>query len=113
MANATWQTRAAPRRRSARRLTADPARSAAKQCVTRSSGRATVGLLKASYLTDVKIFKPSSRVYHLTPEHFRVHPFGLGFVPLDPERAELSEELTFTADHTVTTITDLLAFLRA
>ncbi|HKQ56775.1 MAG TPA: haloacid dehalogenase type II [Candidatus Eisenbacteria bacterium] len=80
---------------------------------------------------DVKIFKPSPRVYHLAPEHLRVNPSELGFVSsnawdvagaasaglqtfwIQRRGAEPAEELTFTADHTVTTITDLLACLRA
>ena len=78
---------------------------------------------------EVKIFKPSPRVYHLAPEHLRVRP-ELGFVSsngwdvagaasaglehlLDPAHAaEVPEELGFQADTTVKAITDLPALLR-
>ena len=80
---------------------------------------------------DVKIFKPSPRVYHLASEHLRVLPAEVGFVSsnawdvagaasvglqtfwIQRRAAEPPEELAFTADHTVTTITDLHARLRA
>ena len=79
---------------------------------------------------EVKIFKPSPRVYHLAPEHLRVRPAEVGFVSsncwdvagaasagletfwIQRRAAEPPEELGFTADHTVRTITDLAALLR-
>lgn len=79
---------------------------------------------------EVKIFKPSPRVYHLAPEHLRVRPAELGFVSsncwdvagaasaglrtfwIQRRAAEPPEELGFTADQTVSTITDLAALMR-
>jgi 2-haloacid dehalogenase len=79
---------------------------------------------------EVKIFKPSPRVYHLAPEHLGVPPAELGFVSsngwdvagagsvgletfwIQRRAAEPPEELGFAADHTVGTITDLAALLR-
>jgi 2-haloacid dehalogenase len=78
---------------------------------------------------EVKIFKPSPRVYHLASEHLRVRPAEVGFVSsncwdvagaasagletfwIQRRAAEPPEELGFTADHTVRTITDLPALL--
>jgi len=79
---------------------------------------------------EVKIFKPSPRVYYLAPEHLQVRPREMGFVSsngwdvagaasvgletfwIQRRAAEPPEELGFTADHTVRTITDLAALLR-
>jgi 2-haloacid dehalogenase len=79
---------------------------------------------------EVKIFKPSPRVYQLAPEHLRVRPGELGFVSsngwdvagaastglqtfwIQRQATEPPEELGFPADHTVSTITDLEALLR-
>ena len=78
---------------------------------------------------EVKIFKPSPRVYHLAAEHLRVRPVEVGFVSsncwdvagaasagletfwIQRRATEPPEELGFTADHTVRTITDLPALL--
>jgi 2-haloacid dehalogenase len=78
---------------------------------------------------EVKIFKPSPRVYHLAPEHLQVRPAELGFVSsncwdvagaasaglstfwIQRHSDEPPEELGFTADHTVRTITDLAALV--
>ena len=78
----------------------------------------------------MKIFKPSPRVYQLAPERLRVHPVELGFVSsncwdvagaastgletfwIQRRAAEPPEELGFTADHIVSTITDLAALVR-
>jgi len=78
---------------------------------------------------EVKIFKPSPRVYHLAPEHLRVRPAEVGFVSsnswdvagaasagletfwIQRRAAEPPEELGFTADRTVRTLTDLSALL--
>jgi 2-haloacid dehalogenase len=78
---------------------------------------------------EVKIFKPSPRVYHLASEHLQVRPAALGFVSsnsgdvagaasagletfwIQRRATEPPEELGFTADHTVRTITDLPALL--
>ena len=78
---------------------------------------------------EVKIFKPSPRVYHLASEHLEVRPAEVGFVSsncwdvagaasagletfwIQRRAAEPPEELGFTADHTVRTITDLPALL--
>ena len=78
---------------------------------------------------EVKIFKPSPRVYHLASDHFGLRPTELGFVSsncwdvagaasagletfwIQRRAAEPPEELGFTADHTVHTITDLPALL--
>jgi 2-haloacid dehalogenase len=78
---------------------------------------------------EVKIFKPSPRVYHLAPEHLRVRPAEVGFVSsncwdvagaasagletfwIQRRATEPPEEFGFTADHTLRTITDLPALL--
>ena len=78
---------------------------------------------------EVKIFKPSPRVYHLASEHLGVRPAELGFVSsnswdvagaasagletfwIQRRATEPPEELGFAADHTVHTITDLPALL--
>jgi 2-haloacid dehalogenase len=78
---------------------------------------------------EVKIFKPSPRVYHLASEHLEVRPAEVGFVSsncwdvagaasagletfwIQRRAAEPPEQLGFTADHTVRTITDLPALL--
>jgi 2-haloacid dehalogenase len=99
------------------------------EAAARSAG--IVGLLDAILsVEEVKIFKPSPRVYHLAPEHLRVPPGELGFVSsncwdvagaastglhtfwIQRRAAEPPEELGFTAEHTVATITDLLPLLR-
>ncbi len=78
----------------------------------------------------MKIFKPSSRVYYLAPEHLRVRPAELGFVSsngwdvagaasvgfetfwIQRRAAEPVEALGFTPDHTVRNLTDLAPLLR-
>ena len=78
---------------------------------------------------EVKIFKPSPRVYHLASEHLQARPAEVGFVSsnywdvagaasagletfwIQRRAAEPPEELGFAADHTVRTITDLPALL--
>ena len=78
---------------------------------------------------EVKIFKPSPRVYHLASEHLQMRPAEVGFVSsngwdvagaasagletfwIQRRAAEPPEELGFIADHTVRTITDLPALL--
>jgi 2-haloacid dehalogenase len=78
---------------------------------------------------EVKIFKPSPRVYHLASEHLGVRPAEVGFVSsncwdvagaasagletvwIQRRATEPPEELGFAADHTVHTITDLPALL--
>jgi 2-haloacid dehalogenase len=99
------------------------------EAAARSAG--IVDLLDAILsVEEVKIFKPSPRVYHLAPEHLRVRPSELGFVSsncwdvagaasvgletfwIQRRAAEPAEELGFTADHTVSTITDLAPLLR-
>ena len=78
---------------------------------------------------EVKIFKPSPRLYHLASDHFRLRPTETGFVSsngwnvagaasagletfwIQRRTTEPPEELGFTADHTVRTITDLPALL--
>jgi 2-haloacid dehalogenase len=78
---------------------------------------------------EVKIFKPSPRVYHLAPEHLGVRSAEVGFVSsncwdvagaasagletfwIQRRTAEPPEELGFTAAHTVRAITDLPALL--
>ena len=90
-----------------------------------------VGLLDAILsVEEVKIFKPSPRVYQLAPEHLGVRPGELGFVSsncwdvagaasvgletiwIQRRAAEPIEELGFAPDHVVHTITDLAALLR-
>ena len=99
------------------------------EAAARSAG--IVDLLDAILsVEEVKIFKPSPRVYRLAPEHLRVRPSELGFVSsncwdvagaasvgletfwIQRRAAEPAEELGFTADHTVSTITDLATLLR-
>ena len=99
------------------------------EAAARSAG--IVDLLDAILsVEEVKIFKPSPRVYHLAPEHLRVRPAELGFVSsncwdvagagsvgletfwIQRRAAEPPEELGFAADHTVATITDLVPLLR-
>jgi 2-haloacid dehalogenase len=99
------------------------------EAAARSAG--IVDLLDAILsVEEVKIFKPSPRVYHLAPEHLRVRPGELGFVSsncwdvagassvgletfwIQRRAAEPPEELGFAADHTVATITDLVPLLR-
>ncbi len=99
------------------------------ESAARSAG--IVDLLDAILsVEEVKIFKPSPRVYQLAPERLRVRPAELGFVSsnywdvagaastgletfwIQRRAAEPPEELGFTADHTVSTITDLAAFVR-
>ena len=99
------------------------------EAAARSAG--IVDLLDAIVsVEEVKIFKPSPRVYQLAPERLRVRPSELGFVSsncwdvagaastglrtfwIQRRAAEPPEELGFTADHTVSTITDLAALVR-
>ena len=99
------------------------------ESAARSAG--IVDLLDAILsVEEVKIFKPSPRVYQLAPERLRVRPGELGFVSsncwdvagaastgletfwIQRRVAEPPEELGFTADHTVSTITDLAALVR-
>jgi len=74
---------------------------------------------------EVKIFKPSPRVYQMAPERLQVRPAELGFVSsnawdvagaasvgletfwIQRRAAEPPEELGFAANHIVSTITDL------
>ena len=78
---------------------------------------------------EVKIFKPSPRVYHLASEHLHVRSAEVGFVSsncwdvagaasagletfwIQRRAAEPPEQLGFAADHTMHTITDLPALL--
>ena len=99
------------------------------ESAARSAG--IVDLLDAILsVEEVKIFKPSPRVYQLAPERLRVRPAELGFVSsncwdvagaastgletfwIQRRAAEPPEELGFTADHTVSTITELAALVR-
>jgi 2-haloacid dehalogenase len=99
------------------------------ESAARSAG--IVDLLDAILsVEEVKIFKPSPRVYQLAPERLRVRPAELGFVSsncwdvagaastgletfwIQRRAAEPPEELGFTAGHTVSTITDLAALVR-
>jgi 2-haloacid dehalogenase len=99
------------------------------ESAARSAG--IVDLLDAILsVEEVKIFKPSPRVYQLAPERLRVPPGDLGFVSsncwdvagaastglqtfwIQRRAAEPPEELGFTADHIVSTITDLAALVR-
>ncbi|HXJ83918.1 MAG TPA: haloacid dehalogenase type II [Candidatus Methylomirabilis sp.] len=99
------------------------------ESAARSAG--IVDLLDAILsVEEVKIFKPSPRVYQLAPERLRVRPGELGFVSsncwdvagaastgletfwIQRRAAEPVEELGFTADHIVSTITDLAALVR-
>jgi len=79
---------------------------------------------------DVKIFKPSPRVYHLGPEKMNVGSAQLGFISsnswdatgaasaglitfwIQRSAGEPPEELGFGADHVVKAITDLAPLLR-
>jgi 2-haloacid dehalogenase len=79
---------------------------------------------------EVKIFKPSPRVYQVAPERLGVRPGELGFVSsnswdvagaasaglrtfwIQRRADEPPEELGFPADGTVSTITDLPALVR-
>jgi 2-haloacid dehalogenase len=79
---------------------------------------------------DVKIFKPSPRVYNLASEHLKVSGAELGFVSsnswdaagaasaglltfwIQRSAAEPPEELGFGADHVVKAITDLSPLVR-
>jgi 2-haloacid dehalogenase len=79
---------------------------------------------------DVKIFKPSPRVYNLAPERLGVSPAELGFVSsnswdaagaasaglrtfwIQRSAAEPPEELGFGAEHVVHALTDLLPLVR-
>jgi 2-haloacid dehalogenase len=100
------------------------------EAAARSAG--IVDLLDAILsVEEVKIFKPSPRVYQLAPERLRVRPAELGFVSsncwdvagaastglrtfwIQRRAAEPPEELGFTPDHTVGAITDLPALVRA
>ena len=100
------------------------------EAAARSAG--IIDLLDAILsVEEVKIFKPSPRVYHLVSEHLQVRPADVGFVSsnawdvagaasagletfwIQRRAAEPPEELGFAADHTVHTITDLAALLAA
>lgn len=99
------------------------------EAAARSAG--IIDLLDAILsVEEVKIFKPSPRVYQLAPERLGVRPFEMGFVSsnnwdiagaastgletfwIQRRAAEPSEELGFTADHIVSTVTDLAALVR-
>ena len=98
------------------------------EAAARSAGIADL-LDEILSVEEVKIFKPSPRVYHLATEHLGVRPPEVGFVSsngwdvagaasagletfwIQRRAAEPPEELGFTADHTVHTITDLPALL--
>ena len=99
------------------------------EAAARSAG--IVDLLDAILsVEEVKIFKPSPRVYYLALEHLRVRPSELGFVSsnswdvagagsvgfetfwIQRHAAEPAEELGFVADHTVRAVTELAALLR-
>ena len=99
------------------------------ESAARSAG--IVDLLDAILsVEEVKIFKPSPRVYQLAPERLRVRSGELGFVSsncwdvagaassgletfwIQRRAAEPAEELGFTADHIVSTVTDLAALVR-
>lgn len=99
------------------------------EAAARSAG--IVELLDAILsVEEVKIFKPSPRVYHLAPERLDVRPAEMGFVSsncwdvagaasvgletfwIQRRAAEPLEELGFAPDHVVHTITDLAALLR-
>jgi 2-haloacid dehalogenase len=99
------------------------------EAAARSAG--IVDLLDAILsVEEVKIFKPSPRVYQLAPQRLDVRPGELGFVSsncwdvagaasagletfwIQRRAAEPPEELGFTADHIVSTITDLAALVR-
>jgi 2-haloacid dehalogenase len=100
------------------------------EAAARSAG--IIDLLDAVLsVEEVKIFKPSPRVYQLAPERLRMRPGELGFVSsnswdiagaastgletfwIQRRAGEPPEELGFTADHTVSAITDLAALVRA
>jgi len=99
------------------------------EAAARSAG--IIDLLDAIVsVEEVKIFKPSPRVYHLAPERLGVRPAELGFVSsncwdvagaasvgletfwIQRRAAEPTEQLGFTPDHVVSTITDLVPLLR-
>jgi 2-haloacid dehalogenase len=99
------------------------------EAATRSAGIAD--LLDAILsVEEVKIFKPSPRVYQMAPERLEVRPAEMGFVSsncwdvagaastglrtfwIQRRAAEPPEELGFTADRTVSTITELATLLR-
>jgi 2-haloacid dehalogenase len=80
---------------------------------------------------EVKVFKPSPRVYYLVPEHLKVGDPELGFISsnnwdvcgaastglrtfwVQRSAAEVPEELGFKANATVKAITDLAPLLRS
>jgi 2-haloacid dehalogenase len=82
-------------------------------------------------IEEVKIFKPSPRVYNLVPERMRISNAELGFVSsnswdvngaasaglitfwIQRSAGEPAEELGFIADQVVSAITDLAPLLRA
>jgi 2-haloacid dehalogenase len=99
------------------------------QAAARSAG--IVHLLdRIISVEEVKIFKPSPRVYHLGPEGLSVSPTELGFVSsnswdvngaasaglitfwIQRNAAEPPEDLGFTAARVVTAITDLASLVR-
>jgi 2-haloacid dehalogenase len=94
------------------------------EAAARSAG--IIDLLDAILsVEEVKIFKPSPRVYQMAPERLQVRPAELGFVSsnawdvagagstgletfwIQRRAAEPPEELGFPADHIVHTIIDL------
>ena len=98
------------------------------EAAARSAG--IVDLLDAMLsVEEVKIFKPSPRVYQLAPERLGVRPAELGFVSsnawdvagagstgletfwIQRRAAEPPEELGFAPDHIVSTITELAALV--
>jgi 2-haloacid dehalogenase len=82
-------------------------------------------------IEEVKVFKPSPRVYNLAPERLKVTNTELGFISsnswdicgaasaglrtfwIQRSAAEVPEELGFKADAIVKTLTDLAPLLRA
>jgi len=99
------------------------------EAAARSAG--IVDLLDAILsVEEVKVFKPSPRVYQLAPERLQVPRAELGFVSsngwdvagaasaglqtfwIQRRAGEPPEELGFAADHIVSTITDLAALVR-
>jgi 2-haloacid dehalogenase len=99
------------------------------EAATRSAGIADLldAVLSAE---EVRIFKPSPRVYQMAPERLGVRPAEMGFVSsncwdvagaastglrtfwIQRRAAEPPEELGFAADRTVSTITELATLLR-
>ena len=99
------------------------------EAAARSAG--IIDLLDAILsVEEVKIFKPSPRVYQMAPERLQVRPAELSFVSsnawdvagaaligletfwIQRRAAEPLEELGFPPDHIVHTITDLVPLVR-